>query len=146
MTLLLTLTACTPKQNKDSFSPTLVDSLLESGAFSEPLEVLDEEIAWMLYGLEDAGIVPDKLTDLRACRSSGATCEEAAVFLFSDEAAAQTAIQALELYITDQIQVNKDYRPADIPKLEQAVLECRGTSVLLLVAADYDAANPSLNS
>lgn len=94
----------------------------------------------MVYGLEDAGIAREDLTDLLAYRSSGATCEEVAVFLFSNEAAAQTAVNALDLYISGQIQTNKDYRPAEIPKLEQAFLECRGTTVLLIVADNYQTA------
>ncbi|MBO5918802.1 MAG: hypothetical protein J6Q14_08570, partial [Oscillospiraceae bacterium] len=51
--------------------------------------------------------------------------------------AAQTAAAALEGYLADQILANRDYRPAQLPKLEQAQLLCRGNTVLLLVANDY---------
>lgn len=124
---------------------TLTDSLLTSDAFSEPLEELEAEIAWMLYGLEDAGIAPELLTDLRAYRSAGATCEEVAVLLFSEETAAQTALNTLQFYLDAQIQTNKDYRPAEVPKLDQALLERRDTTVLLLVANNYEAAHKLLN-
>lgn len=100
----------------------------------------------MLYGLEDAGIAPELLTDLRAYRSAGATCEEVAVFLFSEETAAQAALNTLQFYLDTQIQTNKDYRPAEVPKLEQALLERRDTTVLLLVATNYEAAYELLNS
>lgn len=113
--------------------------MLSSEVFSEPLEALDADIAWMLYGLENAGLSYANVTGLSAYRSSGATCEEAAVFHFADEAASQTAFHALSDYLAAQIQANRDYRPAELPKLEQAVLECRGNTVLLVVAADREA-------
>jgi len=94
----------------------------------------------MLYGLEQAGLTWEQLADLSAYRSSGATCEEVVLFTFTDETAAQTAANALKLYITGQIQSNKNYRPAEIPKLEKAFLERRNTTVLLVVASDYEAA------
>lgn len=94
----------------------------------------------MLYGLEDSGLDRAHMTGLRAYRSSGATCEELALFPFANETAAQTAVNALDLYITGQIQANKDYRPAEVPKLEQVFLERRGTTVLLLVANNYESA------
>jgi len=146
LSLMLTLAACSPSRNKAPFQATLTDSLLTSDAFSEPLEELEADIAWMLYGLEDAGIAPELLTDLRAYRSAGATCEEVAVFLFSEETAAQAALNTLQFYLDTQIQTNKDYRPAEVPKLEQALLERRDTTVLLLVATNYEAAYELLNS
>lgn len=101
-------------------------------------------MVWMLYGLEDTGLSREDITDLYAYRSSGATCEELAILLFSSEASAQTAANALDLYITGQIQSNKDYRPAEIPKLEQTFLERRGTTVLLMVADNYNASHEIL--
>lgn len=140
LSLTLVLTACSPNRSKTPFSPTLIDPLLQSDAFSEPLEPLEEDLAWMLYGLEDSGLSRDDLTALHAYRSSGATCEELAILLFTNETAAQTVANALDLYITGQIQSNKDYRPAEIPKLEQTFLEQRGTTVLLMVADNYKVA------
>lgn len=98
----------------------------------------------MLYGLDGAGLDPGQLTAASAYRSSGATCEEVCLLTFSDEAAAQTAVSALNTYVSTQILANKSYRPAQIPKLEQTVLEQRGTSVLLLVADNYQAASKLL--
>lgn len=113
--------------------------LLETEAFSEPLEPLEEELAFVFYGLEDAGLAPEQLVSASAFRSAGATCEEVVLFSFADETAAQTAANTLDRYVTSQIEVNKDYRPAELPKLRQAFLERRGTDVLLMVANDYKA-------
>ncbi len=94
----------------------------------------------MLYGLEEAGLAREQFTGAIAFRSTGATCEELALLTFADEASAQTAAFALAGYIAAQVEVNKDYRPKELPKLEQAVLERRSTTVLLMVANDYEAA------
>jgi len=98
----------------------------------------------MLYGLEETDLTPEQLTEAVAHRSSGATCEELVLLTFFDETAAQTAYEALGLYVTAQILSNKDYRPAEVPKLENAILEQRGTTVLLAVANDYEAAGKLL--
>lgn len=137
--LALTLTACSPAQPKAPFQSSLPLQLLETEAFSEPLEPLETDLVWVLFGLEDAGLARESLTDAQAFRSTGATCEELALLTFADEASAQTAANALDLYITNQIQINKDYRPAELAKLEKVFLERRGTAVLLMVANDYNA-------
>ena len=53
---------------------------------------------------------------------------------------AQLAEQALRDYLDGQIAANRDYRPAEIPKLENALLECRENTLLLVVASDGEAA------
>lgn len=118
--------------------------LLETDAFSEPLEPLEADLVWPLYGLEDAGLARGTLTEAQSYRSTGATCEELALLTFSDESSAQTAANALDLYITNQIQINKDYRPAELAKLKRVFLERRGTTVLLMVANDYNATHELL--
>lgn len=143
LALMLTLTACSRTPN--SFPQNLSQQLLESDAFSEPLEPLDAEIAWRLYCLDMNGIAFEQLTAADAHGSTGATCEALALFSFSDEAAAQTALNTLDVYIEACILSNKDYRPAEVSKLEHAVLERRGTTVLLLVANNYDTAAKLIN-
>ena len=142
--LMLPLTACSPKEAKPPFPTSLTTQLLETEVFSEELEPLEAELAWMLYGLDATTLTQEQRTGASIFRSTGATCEEIALFTFADEAAAQTAADALDRYLTAQIEINKDYRPAELPKLKQAVLERRGTTVLLLVANDYQATHELL--
>jgi len=119
------------------FATDLVDKILESESFSEPLEPLDDEIACFLYQLdaEQAG-----LTDLRAYRSSGATCEEVAVFTFETDEDAVDAQFVLAGYLAAQLESCRSYRPAQVPKLQHAILTQRSNSILLLVADDWSAA------
>ena len=98
----------------------------------------------MLYGLEDAGLDRERLISAGAARSTCATCEEVALLSFTDEAIVQDAVNILARYLSAQIEINKDYRPAELPKLKQAILEQRGTTVLLLVANDYQATHELL--
>ena len=86
------------------------------------------------------GIPFERLTAVDAHRSSGATCEEVVLFTFADESAAQTAFNALDVYIEARTLSIKGYQPAEVAKLDRAVLERRGNTVLLLVANNYDAA------
>ena len=53
---------------------------------------------------------------------------------------AEAARGALEDYVQSQIDANTDYRPAEIPKLESALVDRRGETLLLVVASDLDAA------
>ena len=148
LTLVLLLSACVPAQAPQSpgFEAGIVEQLLGCGAFSEPIDPLAADIAWGLYRLSAAGLDRAQMTDAIAYRSSGATCEELALLTFTDEAAARTAAAALEEYVADQIASNRDYRPAQVPKLEQARLLCRGNTVLLLVANDYAPAMERIES
>lgn len=141
--LMLILASCSPSPTKQPFPPETIRQLLTTDAFSEELEPLDAELAWILYGLEDAGL-DQAQASVHAYRSTGATCEEVVLFTFADEAAAQTAVNTLERYIAAQIEINKDYRPAELPKLKQAFLECRGTTVLLSVSSSPEAINSLL--
>ena len=62
-----------------------VDKIAQAGAFSEELETVDADTAFALYGLADAGLDREQLTDCAVLRSAGATCEEAAVLILDSE-------------------------------------------------------------
>lgn len=140
--LTLLLTACgrpTPAQSSQTpgFAPEVVDQLLACGAFSEPIDPLTPDIAWGLYHLSAAGLTREQMTDAVVYLSSGATCETVSLLTFTDETSAEIAVGALEEYCADQITANRDYRPMEITKLEQAQLIHRGNTLLLLIANDY---------
>lgn len=140
--LALGLTACGGKENgsKAAWEAGHAQDILDSGAFSEELEELDADTAFLLYRLSDCGLEREKLTEATVRRSAGGTCEELAQLKFDSEDSASAAKKALEDYIQSQIGANKDYRPAEIPKLEKAWIDQRGNTVLLVVASDLDAA------
>ena len=148
--LALSLVACgggeTATEKKTEPEPTyhrsVLDELVAKGAFSEELETLDADTAFMLYRLEDYGLKQEDLAEAWVLRSAGATCEEVALLALAgqDDKMMAAAEQAMKDYIQNQIDTNVDYRPAEIPKLEQAIVSCKGWSVLTVVANDLDAA------
>ena len=122
-----------------AYTKEQAQEILDSGAFTDELEELDCDTAWALYGLEGAGLARDQLTDGMIRRSAGATCEELSLLIFSDAEGAETAVSALETYLQAQIDSNQDYRPAEIPKLEDAFLQQADNTVLMVVSNDTQA-------
>ena len=118
LALALVLTACGSKTEAEVWDTGDVQALLDSGAFSEELEELDKDTAFILYRLADYGL--DRLSGAVVFRSAGATCEELAYLVLDSEDSAKAAKGALEDYVQSQIDENVDYRPAEIPKLENA--------------------------
>ena len=124
----------------EPFDPaSTASALLDSGAFSENLEQLDQDVACMLYGIDESTV-----TGSAVYGSTGATAEEIAVFTLTDETAAQAAKTALETRVSDQKTALESYLPAEIVKLDAAIIEQRGSSVLMVVAADAEAAQNAL--
>ena len=114
---------------------TATQAVLDSGAFSVELTELD---AALLYDFSGYGLDSSTLTASKAYSASG-FAEQVSVTVWKDEAAAQAAVDMFKTYLEDMAATYKDYAPAEVPKLENAVLEQRGTSVLLAVANDADA-------
>ena len=77
--------------------------------------------------------------------STGATAETAAVLVFDSEETASAAADNLEVWIEDQKAACEGYLPAEIPKLDSAILDQAGNSVVLVVAGDYDKAQAALD-
>ena len=138
--ITLVLCACGGSSAAEPFDPaSTASALLDSGAFSENLEQLDQDVACMLYGIDESTV-----TGSAVYGSTGATAEEIAVFTLTDETAAQAAKTALETRVADQKTALESYLPAEIVKLDAAIIEQRGSSVLMVVAADAEAAQAVL--
>ena len=146
LALVLGLAACGGGANDAPplYSAGLVTKLVEAGAFSEELEELDADTAFLLYRLADSGLERADMRECTVLRSAGATCEEGAVLVFASADQANTAVDALSSYIDGQITANEDYRPGELPKLEDALISRRGETVLLVVAGDIDAAKQAV--
>ena len=147
LVMVLSLAACSKEGNNDApplYGTFHVEAMAKAGAFSEELEELDADIAFALYKLADYGLAREELTDCAVLRSAGATCEEGAVLVLSGEKAAKSAGDALKTYVQGQIDANVDYLPAEIPKLEGAYIDVKGSTVLMVVADNLDAAKDAV--
>ena len=133
LAMFFTLSACGGSGAQAEFDPAAdTAALLETSAFSESLTEIDTDTACMLYGIDGQTV-----TDSAVYGSTGATAEEVAIFALDSESAAAAALEALELRVSDRMEALADYQPQEIGKLESAVVEQRGATVLLVVAADY---------
>lgn len=137
--LLAAGTACEKEPEKEPSFPATVttQALLDSGAYSEPLEELDLDIAVMMFWLE--GDVT-QYEGSKVYYSTGATAEMAAVINVADEGMVPEVEVALKAWVESQIEAERNYRPAEAAKLEQAIIESRGFTVALAVAADREKA------
>ena len=138
--LLAVCAGCSKKEEgeaKTSFPPEeTVQALLDSGAFSEPLEELDPALLFHLEGEDYAGSV--------LYFSTGATSEAAAVIAAKDADQASAVKETLSAWVDAQIEATRNYQPAEVEKLEHAILEVRGNTVLLAVAADWEKAEAAV--
>lgn len=139
--LLLSLSAC-GGDSAAAFDPSrATKAVLESGAFSVALEELEAET---LYDFSGYGLDASALTGAQAYSASG-FAEQVSVTLWKDEAAAKAAVEMFQAYLEDMAESYRDYAPTETPKLEKAIVEQRGTSVLLVVADDAAKAQSALD-
>ena len=130
--LCLALTACGGggAVGQTPYDPeTAAQALLDSGAFSDALDTVDQDTAAALYGID-----ADTITGSAVYTSLSAGAEEIAVLVLTDEDAAAAALDGLE-----------SYQPDEVSKLDSAIVEQRGNSVLLAVAADAEKARAALD-
>ena len=137
LALCLTLSACGGgNEEAVAFDPAVTaQSLLDSGAFSDALEEVNTSVAATLYGVDEADIA-----DGAVYMSLSAGAEEIAVLVLSDADAAAAAMEGLEAHVADQRAALENYQPDEVSKLDGAILQQKGNSVLLEVCADPEAA------
>ena len=141
LALCLTLSACGGgNEEAVAFDPAVTaQSLLDSGAFSDALEEVNTSVAATLYGVDEADI-----GDGVVYMSLSAGAEEIAVLVLSDADAAAAAMEGLEAHVADQRAALESYQPDEVSKLDGAILQQKGNSVLLAVCADPEAAKAVL--
>lgn len=108
-------------------------ALLDSGAFSQELEALDADVITPNYGLADVPVSAVAYTSLEG------GYEQFAVIAMADDDSAKAVYDTLTAYVSGQAEIEADvqYKPEDLPKLEQAVVKQAENTVLLVVANDY---------
>ncbi len=134
------ITACTSEKSQEetttAFSLTIADvnqEILDAGVFEDELAAVDTSYSEMLMG-----IAASDYTDAVICGSSGATAEMVAVFETAGSDAAAALKEKCEAYVTRQTQSYADYKPAEVDKLNHAIIKSNGQYVILCVAKDYE--------
>ena len=95
----------------------------------------------------DPAATAQALLDSRAFTDTLDTLDKdtAAAMYGIDASTAKTAKEALDKRVSDQIEALKSYMPAEVDKLNHAIVEQSGNTALLVVAADADAAQKVLD-
>lgn len=128
--ILLLLSACgAPAGTADVEidMEALAGKLLESEAFEETLNKADNGIAEILYNIDGASTALVYV-------GTGAVADELALFEFSNDADAQSAISLAEARIASQKDSFAAYIPEEVPKLDHAVMEAYGRYLAVCVS------------
>lgn len=141
--LLMLLCGCTkPSAASQPYTPAIADELLASGAFEgSEMAPLDMDVVAMLYGIDPETIVEGVYY---MAVNTSASADELLVLVLTDEQSAMDAKLACQLRLESQIAVCEDYCPAAVPRLESAVLNRIGNT-LLFVVGDEAAFSKVLN-
>jgi hypothetical protein len=132
---LLIISGCS-KTVKDFDPKAFAADMLAGDAFSDELSLSDNRIGCYLYGLEEA----DAET-MSFYFSSGATAEEMVILKAYNEEGVGKLKDAASARVEYQKTAFESYVPAEVPKLDKAVVSVSGLYVVLYVAADYEAAS-----
>ena len=130
--LLLSACAAPAGQTAELDRAALGDTLLHSGLFAADLDPIDGEMAGMLYGIDTA-------QEAVLYVGSGATADELALFAFADGDAAQAAVSLAQERVADQRESFSTYIPAEVEKLDRAVILPYGRYLVVCVSAGSEA-------
>ncbi|MGI6029456.1 MAG: DUF4358 domain-containing protein [Candidatus Heteroscillospira sp.] len=135
LALMCLLCACGSGSHTDFAPADLTAELLDSSCFTDLLSKMETDTALELYGLDESDV-----SDCSIYLGTGATAEEIAVFKAADEDAAAKIAEAMDARVTGQISAYESYVPAEVPKLEKAIVRSSGVYVAYVTAADADGA------
>ena len=136
--LLLSLCACGGSQGstEPDFAPAdLSAKLLDGKCFTDLMSEMDNAVAFEIYGIDPAAVESASIY-----MGTGATAEEIAVIKAKDADSAKTVAEAMNSRVGAQIEAYKNYVPAEVPKLEEAIVKSAGSYVVYVTAADKAAA------
>ena len=141
LALVLLLSSCGGRAAAKPYDPNgATQALVDAGAFSVELEALEADL---LYDFSGYGMDISKLTGSKALTASG-YAEQVSVTIWKTEADAKAAAVSFEEYLQDMKDTYKSYAPLEVDKLEHAILQQKGNSVLLIVPADAEAAQAAV--
>jgi len=132
LAVLAMLTACGTTAEPPAYQAADAKALVDAGAFSGTMTEVDNEVVPLLYGVEEEAIAA---CSCYIASNSSVSADEVAVFVMEDAAGADVVLEACKQRIEAQIDVCKDYCPDQVPRLEDAVIRQRGSTVLLAVGA-----------
>lgn len=129
----LLLAGCGSKEPATIDTKALAEDLLNNVAFVDDLYPAEEGVIKMLYNIED-------YVSAYVYIGSGATAEEIAVFELADADSAAAALALVEERVATQTEDFESYVPAEVQRLENAVVKQYGNYVIMCVSEGDKAA------
>ena len=126
--LLMLLCGCTVSETPYTIGDAKI--LLEADLFNGDMGPVDKNIVSQLYGIDEDAI-QDCICYMAANTASSA--DELTIFILADENGAKLAEEACQKRVENQIEASRNYAPAAVPRLENAVIRRIGNTVLLAV-------------
>lgn len=129
LAMCLSLAAC--GGDKEADLQDMAKELKDSGAFTDQLSEPAEGVAQQIYGYDAA--------DVQECvmyYGTGATAEEIFLARCTDSAAAQRIQTLCQARVQNQIASFETYVPAEVPKLQNAVIGTAGNVAVMVVSND----------
>lgn len=145
--ILMALTlfsGCSQTGSKTITAPTdeVAQKLMDSLSFEYPLNQLPEDAANRLYKLEGE-ILEEQAVYVG---TGGALADEVSVWRVKDEKDAKTVQEAAEKRVENQKASFQDYVPEEMPKLEKAVIQVDGDTIIFCVSSDPEKAKEVISS
>ena len=129
--LLVLLCGCSRPAAETPYTPALAEELLASGAFEgSEMAPLDMDVVSVLFGIDPASITEGVYY---MAANTSVSADELLILVMADEGAAEAALAACTARRDSQIAVCKDYCPAAVPRLEGAVINRIGSTLLFAV-------------
>jgi hypothetical protein len=139
--LLTVFSGCSQKAKTVNYDlDTLSSQLKDSGAFSDILSPVDIKIVASQYGFDVSDV-----TESKVLCSTQATTEEIGLFKCSSEEAAERVKTAAAARVESQRETYESYAPAEMPKLDDAIVKQDGLYVFYIVSADESKAQAVLD-
>lgn len=129
LAMILCLASC--GGDKDVDLEKLAKELLDSGAFTDQMSAPAEGVPQQIYGYDGA--------DVEKCvmyYGTGATAEEIFLVKCVDSAAAGRLQSLCQTRAQNQIAAFESYVPAEVPKLQSAVIGTAGQYAVMVVSND----------
>ena len=142
LTLLLcaVLTACSAPVAEPKDCAAVSQAVLASQTFPENMTEQTAKRMLKVLGLEENQIAQGEMT----LDASRVTAEAVVVLTVADQQQLAAVQAALEGYRQSMLMQYRDYKPAEVPKLEAAKVYTNGLQCALLIASDQNAAHQAL--
>ncbi|HKM28401.1 MAG TPA: DUF4358 domain-containing protein [Anaerovoracaceae bacterium] len=132
VTMCLALFGCGDKADAGVDMEDFMGYSLSNIEFEDEITRIQDNMVSMLYDLPEG-------TEAQVCVGSGATAEELAIFKASSADNVKALKDSINSHIEDRISSFADYMPAEVQKLEQAIIHQRGNYIVVVVTDDENA-------